>query len=277
MPKPVDPSRDFTQITPERVEVGSVYLFTQEAAGRITDTIPFGDPNWLWFAITALQADGTTASTTILVPKGPLGNQPVGSRYYAWKRQNRPALGAVFTMGDGSKWIYSGPNPQGSYQCYSAGTVHQKRERGNRSQLTGTATIPPELDLDPAFEWVPVNDSTTIAIGNTCLFLQEILGTVRDITPNASRWGFNVEKADATFSIAYVHNAAISQRVGVREYVYRATPKPAVDSKFRADDGSKWIYSGDSGGALYCWSSGSVYTAGSEYLRGDIAGGLISI
>ena len=273
MPIPVDTAYDFASVTPDQVQIGRRYLFTQEVAGRV-NTINMLGPDTYWFLMTVLTVDGGTASGSAQLPTGQLNQQTIGNRYYAWRRQPRPELGALFTLGDGSKWIHCGPTEKGSYQCYLTGTTHTEGAWGSRAQMTGTDWLPPELDADPAVEWVPVRDGANVAVGSTYIFLNEAIGEVVAITPGYPRWSFEITKPGGGTTITYAHDATVAQRTGVRELIWLATPKPAPDAKFLGPGGSKWIYPGNAAGTYRCWAAGGVYTLGAVYLRGDITGGL---
>jgi hypothetical protein len=131
---PADDTNDYVPVTADLVLSGSPYLFAAEVAGRVTGVV---NTNPWVFTLDVPCADGTSTTSIAVLPLTPDGSPPWIEKTL-WRQTPKPVEGALFTAGDGSRWIYPA-NTDGMYLCYFAGSTHTVGQSLDRASIAGLA------------------------------------------------------------------------------------------------------------------------------------------
>lgn len=273
IPVPADDTVDCVPIAGSQIEVGTDLLSLWAVTGTVTEATPPwpGHPWWVYLMVT-MNPDGTASVGVALFPET-LPDDWWG-RVAVWRRAPKLADGARATADDTSKWIYPAGG-DGRMRCYAAGSSFAQGDLRFRGELTMDARDLWICD-DEEWDWLPVTAGGQVGPGDTITFLQSVQGVVDDVQVSQDAASLSRTFLDDTGAVLGVWYQAIYQHQSTRllnEWTwFERLPKPAADATFRADDGSRWIFTG--GSAYYCWAAGSAYPAGSVRRRGEITGGL---
>jgi hypothetical protein len=266
VPTPVDDDYDYAPITEADFKVGDDISAVFVVSGTVLET-PLAPVGGLW-PLSLETTDG--ALEAAFLPEDP-ESQPDEwwlGRMAVWEKADKLDDGEIFTAADTSRWIYPAAE-DGRLVCFDAGSEHEQGERLYRGEIL---TDPRDLYVagDNEHDWLPVTDGFDIEEDDEIVFVQQKSGVLdNQFTVPTSQGGTVTFYRNAA-------NAVIAWVWSERNYwtFFRRTAKPAADAKFRAEDGSRWIYAG---GLYYCWSSGTRYVTGAVFPRGEIAGGLKEI
>lgn len=110
---PSDADHDFTPIAAPHISVGQEVVIQAETVGEVTAVA--GGPPGAWIFL----IDDTAIAFFRDEPPYPDSYGTV----YLYRRQPKPARGALLTAADGSRWVYPAL-PHGQYRCWQAGTTH---------------------------------------------------------------------------------------------------------------------------------------------------------
>lgn len=279
IPVPDDATYDYVPIAGPQIQVGTDLLSAWTVRGNVNQIFGPDDPEseelWVFFMLTP-KPDGTIDYGLALFPETPSLNANWWGRTAIWRRAEKLADGATVTAADGSKWIYPA-GEDGRMRCFASGSEYTRGDQRFRGELT---TDPRDLWIcgDVDWDWLPITDGSEVQLGDEITFLMAVTGVVDEIHVDDSeayrQTGFE-DASDTQLGWWFEHYqppAVVSLNVWTW---FQRLAKPAADAKFRAPDGSRWIYIGSS--HYYCWGAGTVYAPGSVFLRGEIAGGLTVI
>lgn len=287
-PAPVDGAYDYFRRPPEWVDIGSEVFVVATITGVVTSIDVTGDPvtDWAWF-MDAASAGGLTADGAYITLPDDATAQPAQwwARHQILNAEPMGAPGSQFTQGDGSAWI---TGVDGRIMCTIAGTTYtrgQRMYRGELQLLPGDLYNPPDrwaytdtvgVEADQ-LDWIPY-PAAGIGPGQYVSWfglygagvVDEIL--VQDFPTHTRReWRVSGQPVGWQDFPA----ADTTPVPGHRFTVFERRAVPAVDSKWRAGDGSLWVHLGS--GEYFCWADGSRYSATAVSARGDIVGGLTEI
>lgn len=270
IPVPDDPTYDYVPITGPQLEVGSSVLALWTVQGEVSDAIPPTGPGGIWvYGLLSQSPDGSASFGFAVFPESQVETQWWG-RLAIWKRTPKLADAETATLGDGSKWIYAA-GEDGKMRCYASGTTWS---RGDKRFLGHLLTDPADLWIcdDTDWDWLPIADGSAVTVGDAITFVSASAGVVDQVvveqTDTLTRTGF----LDGSTVLGWwedLHEPRVASWLNTWTWFERR-PKPAADAKFRAADGSRWIYVGSS--LYYCWGRGTRYQPGALFLRGEIAG-----
>jgi len=276
-PVPTDATYDYVPTTPDRVGVGSDVLAVMETSGPVAMIVPgSGATPWL-YVLTMPLPDGSSGSGVAFFPDdwSTLPSYWWG-RLRLWKRTAKLADASTYTADDGSKWIYPA-GEDGKLVCYADGTTFTQGQRLSLGEITTDARDLYIAD-DTEWDWLPVTNATGVSVGDYVLFGYAQAGVVDEVVVTDSPPYYRrdeFQRADDD-TLGWV-DTLYADGVAVLQATWRwydRLPKPAADSKFRAPDGSRWIYTD---GVYYCWGTGASYAPGAVFQRGEIAGRLTEI
>lgn len=266
--------RNLRAVTPSQCVTGHEYLFVNDVTATITsaDTAPDGDTQLYWvYTATIAYPDGTTVSDAQI--RVPLITETGTEFDFVYKRSPKPAMGTTFSRPDGSMWIYP-DDGSGTYECFLTGTNATQGDTRTYAEIGGTTGIPPIAD--PTYDWQPIQDGTLLGPGDVVLYTTGraymISGktSLYDPPTKTTMWTFyQAGTPDPTIVATMIQPTALPRVIGFQKDVYQVSPPPAAGSKWRATDGSQWIYPGDID-AFYCWRSGTVYKKGAVFQLGDL-------
>lgn len=278
MTLPVDDEYDYAAVTLDEIRAGDDILRVVQSAGEVV--ISADEPNEFgeWY-YTLSPPEGGVADARI--PEDPESLPPHWwSRPAAWIRVPLLDAGATWAAPDGSRWIQQ---PTGDLIAIEAGSEFQRSAVSTRREiLSGDGPASPRLlSLDAAegFDWLP-RVGGDIVLGDFLISTQSdtaVIDHVEDFIVPAD------EYFPADTRVIWVYGPGPSDLFEwtTPDWVlrppaqyFRRTPKPTADQKFRAADGSLWIFTA---GAYYCWVRGTKYAPGAIFQRGEIAGGLREI
>ena len=280
-PVPNDATYDYVPISGPYVKVGTDLVSSWTVQATVTHAFPPGGSSWWVYFMDTFNPDGTTTIGTALFPSTP-GTQAANwwQRIAIWRRTPKLDDKGTVTASDSSKWIYAA-GEDGRMICYMPGTTFARGDRRFRGELT---TDPQDLWIcdDKDWDWLPVTSGDQVVVGDTITFLftqEAVVDEIDVVDDGAYRrhlfkantsllmdpfgWWDEIIQPDPTWTSLNTFN--FLQRL----------PKPAAESKFRAPDGSRWVYIGTS--LYYCWGRGTSYAPGAMNYRGQIAGGLTPI
>lgn len=277
-PTPSDATYDYLPITGGEVDVGVDVLAVLQTEGPVNLIVPGSGPTpWLYVLTTPLP-DGTSGVGVAFFPDdwSTLPSYWWG-RLRLWKRAAKLADAATFTADDGSEWIYDAGSVDGRMACYLAGSTFTRGQRLSRGEITTDARDLYTAD-DAEWDWLPVQDATTVSVGDYVLFGYAQTGVVATVdvydgAPYYTRRNFERADSDTLGWADTVYQDGVSGLTGTWQW-FRRSAKPSGGDLFAAADGSRWIYTA---GDYWCWSPGGRYPVGAVVIRGDIVGGLTPI
>jgi hypothetical protein len=116
---------------------------------------------------------------------------------------------------------------------------------------------------------IGVGDTVLYTTGRTFLISSKTYSY--DAATKMTTWTFfEAGTPDPVPVVTVVLPAAWPKIIGFGKDVYQVSAIPTVGSKWRASDGSQWIYPDVEVDAFYCWKSGTVYQKRSVFQLGDM-------
>ena len=270
-----DEDFDYVWTTALAIQPGGEYVRGRESLGVVQSGTE-GVGYWNYTVVVTLP-DGTETSDIFSWYSPELNTNP-DFRIRVWRQVPKPAFGTILGLidgvTDGSEWIYPG-NAEGTYFCYLGGTEATAGTFAHRALIPGLESVEYEPIGTAEYDWAYVDDGAQVQVGETIIWdiLQRV--TVTEILPVDLPTGIRqliIFCEDAV--VVYAFEGDQDYATGGRNDFYHAIPKPDWRAKFVARDGSKWIYPPNEAGTFLCWSPGTQYVAGAEFLRANIAGGL---
>lgn len=265
---PDDPYYDFLPIDGSAITVGMDILSVLTSEGVVFDIeAPTG--GWWSYTLTTETPWGVPTFAIALFPDDP-DSQPSEwwHRLAMWTRSAHLADGALLTVADGSRWVFDAATNK--LICHQAGSIYARGRQLSRGQLT---TDPDDLVVadDPDWDWLPVGDGATVALDDVVRFAWPQTGVVDDITETELTTGYvrtTVSAGGTDIGFYDTITDTTLSTLGMECFFYKRVLKPVIYSLSLAGDGSRWIYTKDS--VYFCWKSGSTYSRGAIFPRGQI-------
>lgn len=262
---PVDPAYDFHRVLPEQVVAGSRFLFTLETRGEVYLT-PDLDPDTNMWVFILLDSEGGISGAFI---PDDAQTAPLYVRYYLWRRNAKPAVGAQFTGPGGSQWVYQ---RSGTYRCWAPGGGFVVDDVATRGIVDSVVSDGPPI-VDPLWDWEPITDGSVINVGDNLLWWWG----VADVVDSVFDGGDYLTFYNAAFETlgTLTRDDTLNHTAVVDRNAYAMNDKPTVGARFRSTDGAEWIFAGS--GNYRCYKPGSTFAVDALYQYLDIPGGLTAI